>query len=95
MTVVFANGTVAHVFCTSNPDLYRGMKGAGQIFGFVTDANIQTYAFPSSRWFYAEFTFAGSQLESLFERINDLDHPKELGEAYTVFGINPQQSPQM
>ncbi|KAL8881033.1 MAG: hypothetical protein Q9198_001676 [Flavoplaca austrocitrina] len=84
MTVVLANGTVAHMSLTSNPDLYWGVKGAGPNLGVVTEANFKNYDFPSPRWFYAEFTFAALQLESLFEYINDLDHPTELGGAHTV-----------
>ncbi|KAL9637249.1 MAG: hypothetical protein Q9204_001953 [Flavoplaca sp. TL-2023a] len=78
MTVVLANGTVAHVSSTSNPDLYWGVKGAGPNLGIVTEANFKNYDFPSPRWFHAGFTFAALQLESLFEYINDLDHPSEL-----------------
>ncbi|KAI4285447.1 MAG: hypothetical protein L6R38_000611 [Xanthoria sp. 2 TBL-2021] len=92
MTVILANGTIAQVSSTSNPDLYWGMKGAGHNFGIVTEANFKIYDFPTPRWFSSEFTFAGPQLETLFERINDMDQPKELGEVYTIFAINPQYS---
>lgn len=92
MTVVLANGTVAHVSSTSRPDLYWGMKGAEQNFGIVKDADFQVYNIPSLRWLNAKFTFVGWQLDSLFEHINDLDYPKELDEAYTVFEIDPQYS---
>ncbi|KAL8669581.1 MAG: hypothetical protein Q9168_005836 [Polycauliona sp. 1 TL-2023] len=92
MTVVLANGTIALVSSTSNPDLYWGMRGAGHNFGIVTEANFRIYDFPTPHWFYAEMTFAGQQLETLFEHINSLDLPKELGAVYTVFAINPQFS---
>ncbi|KAL8998301.1 MAG: hypothetical protein Q9169_002615 [Polycauliona sp. 2 TL-2023] len=92
MTVVLANGTIAQVSSVSNPDLYWGMRGAGHNFGIVTEANFRIYDFPTPHWSYAEFTFAGRQLESLFEHINSMDHPKELGSVYTVFALNPQFS---
>lgn len=92
MTVVLANGTIAQVSSTSNPDLYWGMKGAGHNFGIVTEANFKIHDFPTPRLFSSEFTFVGTQLETLFEHINDMDQPKELGEVYTIFAINPQYS---
>lgn len=92
MTVVLANGTIAEVSSTSNPDLYWAMKGAGQNFGIVTEANFNVYDFPTPHWFSSEFTFAGPQLENLFKHIGDMYQPKELGSVYTTFVINPQYS---
>ncbi|KAL8929082.1 MAG: hypothetical protein Q9172_000625 [Xanthocarpia lactea] len=92
MTIVLANGTIAHVSSTSNSDLYWGMKGAGHNFGIVTEANFKIYDFPTPRWFYAELTFTGPQLETLFQHINGMNQTKELGSVYTVFAINPQYS---
>lgn len=98
MTVVLANGTVAHVSSTLNPDLYWAMKGAGHNFGIVTEANFKIYDPPMSHWVYAEFTFADAehQLESLFKEMNNLSsnnsHPKELGTVYPVYAIDPRYS---
>ncbi|KAL8914202.1 MAG: hypothetical protein Q9171_001073 [Xanthocarpia ochracea] len=92
MTVVLANGTIAQVSSTTNLDLYWGMKGAGHNFGIVTEANFKIYDFPTPRWFYAELTFTGPQLERLFQHINSMNQTKELGSVYTVFAINPQYS---
>ncbi|KAL8839882.1 MAG: hypothetical protein Q9170_001562 [Blastenia crenularia] len=98
MTVILANGTIAHVSSTSNPDLYWGMKGAGQNFGIVTEANFKIYEPPTTYWVFAEFTFADTEnkLESIFEAMNSLNangsQPKELGEVYPVFAIKPQYS---
>ncbi|KAL8767160.1 MAG: hypothetical protein Q9209_006251 [Squamulea sp. 1 TL-2023] len=92
MTVVLANGTIALVSSISQPDLYWGMRGAGHNFGIVTEANFKIYDFPTPRWFYAELTFTGPQLETVFQHINNMDQSKELGSVYTVFIINLQYS---
>lgn len=98
MTVVLANGDIIHVSSTSHPDLYWGMRGAGQNLGIVTEAHFKIYDFPTPTWFYAEFDFpdADSQLEPLFTRINRItansSQPKELGSLYVYSGINPRYS---
>lgn len=98
MTVVLANGDVQHTSPTSNSDLYWGMKGAGQNFGIVTEANFKIYDYPTSHWVYAEFTYADTehQLGPVFEAINEINtnssQPKELGCVYTIFGIDQQYS---
>ena len=98
MTVVLANGRVIHVSPTSNPDLYWGMRGAGQNFGIVTEANFKIYDFPNPLWFYAEFDFpnADTQLEPLFTAINNVTangpQPKELGSLYVFANKNPAYS---
>lgn len=92
MTVVFANGSIANVSSTSNPDLYWGMRGAGHNFGIVTEANIKIYDPPTRYWFRTEFIFEGTQLERVFEHINDFDQPKEYGYILAQFAMNPQYS---
>ncbi|KAI4138072.1 MAG: hypothetical protein L6R39_006979 [Caloplaca ligustica] len=98
MTVVLANGDVTHVSATSNPDLYWGMKGAGQNLGIVTEANFKIYDYPTSHWVYAEFIWANAdeQLEPLFEAINKINvnssQPKELGSLYTMFAMIPEHN---
>lgn len=98
MTVVLANGTVVHVSSTSNPDLYWGMKGAGQNFGIVAEANFKIYDPPTPTWTYAELTFADAEhmIEPFFEAMNQLNlnrsQPKELGSVYPIFAMNPQYS---
>ncbi|KAL8703191.1 MAG: hypothetical protein Q9201_003610 [Fulgogasparrea decipioides] len=99
MTVVLANGNIIHVSSTSHPDLYWGMRGAGQNFGIVTQALFKIYDIPAPLWFYAErldFANATSHLEPLFNQINYLrsngSQPKELGSMYTYATINPKYS---
>ncbi|KAL8942997.1 MAG: hypothetical protein Q9216_001353 [Gyalolechia sp. 2 TL-2023] len=98
MTVVLADGTITHVSSTSNPDLYWAMKGAGQNFGIVAEANFKIYDPPTSSWFYAELTFADAEhlIDPLFEAMNQLNsngpQPKELGSVYPIYAINPQYS---
>ncbi|KAL8736007.1 MAG: hypothetical protein Q9166_000569 [cf. Caloplaca sp. 2 TL-2023] len=92
MTVVLGNGTIITVSSTSHPDLYWGMKGAGQNFGIVTEANFRIHDFPTPNWFHIEIDLAGSQLETLFQHINKIDQPKELGSVYTVFAMNAKYS---
>ncbi|KAK8052913.1 hypothetical protein PG996_012214 [Apiospora saccharicola] len=41
--IVLANGTIATASATHNPDLFRALKGGGNMFGVVTTYTLQTY----------------------------------------------------
>ncbi|KAI4193801.1 MAG: hypothetical protein LQ350_008139 [Teloschistes chrysophthalmus] len=97
MAVVLANGDVLHVSSTSHPDLYWGMRGAGQNFGIVTEATFKIYDMPASVWsvYELDFTDAPTQLEPLFNRFNTITampQPKELASLYIYAGINSTYS---
>ncbi|KAI4107144.1 MAG: hypothetical protein L6R37_001845 [Teloschistes peruensis] len=97
MTVVLANGDVIHVSSTSHPDLYWGMRGAGQNFGIVTEATFKVYDIPASVWsvYELDFTDVPTQLEPLFNRFNAITampQPKELGSLYIYASINSTYS---
>ncbi|KAL8664627.1 MAG: hypothetical protein Q9202_002897 [Teloschistes flavicans] len=97
MTVVLANGDVLHVSSTSHPDLYWGMRGAGQNFGIVTEATFKIYDMPTPIWSVYEFDFpdASTQLETLFSQFNvitAMPQPKELASLYVFATINSQYS---
>lgn len=42
-TLVLANGTIAQVTSTSNPDLFKALKGGGNNFGVVTNYRLQAH----------------------------------------------------
>lgn len=97
MTVVLANGDVLHVSSTSHPDLYWGMRGAGQNFGIVTEATFKIYDMPTPIWSVYEFDFpdASAQLETLFSQFNvitAMPQPKELASLHVFATINSQYS---
>lgn len=41
--IVLANGTIATASATQNPDLFKALKGGGNMFGIVTTYVLQTY----------------------------------------------------
>ncbi|KAI8267744.1 hypothetical protein K4K58_007367 [Colletotrichum sp. SAR11_239] len=48
--VVLADGTIANVNQTSEPDLFRALKGGGNQFGIVTRFTLKTYPLESQIW---------------------------------------------
>ncbi|KAF2007578.1 FAD-binding domain-containing protein [Amniculicola lignicola CBS 123094] len=41
--MVFANGTIGHINGSSNPDLFKALKGGGNNFGVVTNYKLQAH----------------------------------------------------
>ncbi|TVY84607.1 FAD-linked oxidoreductase azaL [Lachnellula suecica] len=59
--MVLANGTVATLSATENPDLFWAIRGAGASFGIITYYKFQTFAAPNSNIVYSyniQFTAA-------------------------------------
>ena len=95
MTVVLANGSITTVSATSHPDLYWGMRGAGQNFGIVTRLTYKIYDDPSPNWYSVELQYTQDKLERFLELQNAIDKNgtkrKELG-SYNTFLMNPSIS---
>lgn len=91
LRVVLANGTVINVSETENPDLFWGMRGAGQNFGIVVEANITTYPLlPGGTAYDVEMDFTSDQLEDVLYLANQqiAIQPAELS-YYIFFGADP------
>ena len=90
--VVLASGQVVNVSSTSYPDLFYGMKGAGQLFGVVVETIFNTYPASNGGNFYnVDAVFPGSQLESVLSVINSII-PNQPGELALILFFN-QASP--
>ncbi|KAL8646740.1 MAG: hypothetical protein Q9226_006734 [Calogaya cf. arnoldii] len=93
MDVVTANGSEIVVSESSNPDLYWGMRGAGQNFGIVTKFRYNIFDYPNSQdIFHATYHFTEDKLEILFEHLNRLLNngtlPRDIN-AYAVLRLKP------
>lgn len=91
LRVVLANGTAINVSETEHPDLFWGMRGAGQNFGVVVEANITTYPLlPGSTAYDVEMDFTFDQLEDVLYLANQqiAIQPAELS-FYIFFGSDP------
>ena len=91
LRVVLASGKVITVSATENADLWWGIRGAGQNFGIVVEADFQTYPqVPQGKYYDVEMQFADDQLEKVFELMNrqiKAPLPAELA-VDIVFGAN-------
>jgi FAD/FMN-containing dehydrogenase len=79
--VVLASGQVVNVSSTSHPDLFYGMKGAGQLYGVIIETVFNTYPATNGGNFYnVDMVFPGSQLESTLSVVNSIipNQPGEL-----------------
>ncbi|KAL8639487.1 MAG: hypothetical protein Q9226_008865 [Calogaya cf. arnoldii] len=93
MDVVTANGSEIVVSESSNPDLYWGMRGAGQNFGIITKFRYRIFDYPNGQdIFHATYHFTEDKLEILFEHLNRLlDNgtlPRDVN-AYAVLRLKP------
>lgn len=95
LDVVLADGSLAKVSATSNPDLYWGMRGAGHNFGVVTQVHYKIHDRPTADWYYTIMFFTADKLEEFFDLLNALGNngkqPKEVV-VYALFTMNPQIS---
>ena len=95
LDVVLADGSLAKVSATSNPDLYWGMRGAGHNFGIVTQVHYKIHDRPTADWYYTIMFFTADKLEKFFDLLNALgNHGKQPKEVvvYALFTMNPQIS---
>jgi fumiquinazoline A oxidase len=73
LRVILWNGTTVTASTSQNPDLFWGMKGAGQNFGIVPSATLETYQQVSDGLHYnADMVFADEALEQVIGVINGL-----------------------
>ncbi|CAF9942179.1 MAG: hypothetical protein HETSPECPRED_005383 [Heterodermia speciosa] len=71
MRVVLASGKAINVSPTENADLWYGIRGAGQNFGVVIEADFQTASqVPKGSHYDVEMQFADSKLEKVLELMN-------------------------
>lgn len=91
LRVVLANGTIVNASEKENPDLFWGMRGAGQNFGVVVEANITTLPLvPGGTGYDVEMDFSPDQLEDVLLLANQqiAIQPPELS-YYIFFGSDP------
>ncbi|TAQ85444.1 hypothetical protein B7494_g6222 [Chlorociboria aeruginascens] len=96
LRVITANGTPLTVSATQNPDLFYGMKGAGQNFGVVTEAVYNTHPQISQGLYYnVDMLFTGDKLEAILTLINSFipNQPAELAFVIVFLGIDPTGPP--
>ena len=64
---------------SSNPDLFRAIRGAGHNFGLVTEWECRVYD-DAPLWSYEIFIYAGDKVEALYNLVNEKmqDQPPEL-----------------
>jgi FAD/FMN-containing dehydrogenase len=53
MTVVLANGTIAHTSATENPGLFWALRGSGSNYGVVASYEFNTFAAPSQVTYFS------------------------------------------
>jgi fumiquinazoline A oxidase len=86
--MVLASGQVVNVSSTSYPDLFYGMKGAGQLYGVIVETIFDTYPASNGGNFYnVDMVFAGSQLESTLSVVNSII-PSQPGELALIVLFN-------
>ena len=90
LRVVLASGQIVDVTETENADLWWGIRGAGQNFGVVVEADFQTSPLvPQGLLYDVEMTFADEKLEAVLSLMNrQIDNqPAELA-VNIIFGAN-------
>jgi hypothetical protein len=78
---VLANGTALDVTAKQNTDLWYAMRGAGQNFGVVVSAVLDTYPQTKNGMHYnGDMIMNGTQVEQVFELFNTMipNWPAEL-----------------
>lgn len=68
--VVLANGTIANVSETHNPDLYFALRGGGNNFGIVTAFAVRTFS--QGPIYTSMTTYSANQSEHALDKIYDL-----------------------
>ena len=88
LRVILWNGTTVIASASQNSDLFWGMKGAGQNFGVVPSATLETYPqVPDGLHYNADMVFADEALEQVIGVTNGLipDQPAALALHFTFF----------
>ena len=90
LRVVLASGQVIDVTATEYSDLWWGIRGAGQNFGIVVEADFQTSPLvPQGLNYDVEMTFSDEKLEAVLELMNQqvINQPAQLA-IDIIFGAN-------
>lgn len=90
LRVVLANGHIVDVTEQENADLWWGIRGAGQNFGVVVEADFQTSPqVPQGLYYDVEMTFSDDKLEAVLALMNQQinNQPAELA-VNIIFGAN-------
>lgn len=87
------NGTIFEASRMVNSYLFWGVRGAGQNFGVVIEATLETYPKTNGGDFYnADMTFAEGHLDSVIDAMNSLYPLDDDGFAHFLCGLchNPR-----
>ncbi|KAL9614728.1 MAG: hypothetical protein Q9167_000797 [Letrouitia subvulpina] len=97
LDVITADGSKIKVSKYSHPNLYWGMRGAGQNFGIVTKFRHKIFDYPRGQdTYYVTYIFSEDKLETLFTRLNKLLNNGQLprdANTYILYTFNPDANP--
>ncbi|KAG0126462.1 hypothetical protein HOY82DRAFT_615032 [Tuber indicum] len=92
LDMITAKGENIFVNATENPDLFWGIKGAGNNFGLITEATYRVYLKTTLFHFTIEADYSPDNLEQLFKAVNEPDvFP---GSSSTVYFLPDRRGPQ-
>ncbi|PWW79025.1 hypothetical protein C7212DRAFT_361843 [Tuber magnatum] len=77
VNIITAKDENIFVNATKNPDLFWGIKGAGNSFGLTTEATYHVYPGATLFHFTIGAYYSPENLERIFEGMNELDMPLE------------------
>ena len=81
------NGTILEASEDINPDLFWGIRGAGQNFGVVIEATFETYPQSNGGEMYsADMIFTGEHIDSIIDAMNSL-YPVDENLALLIFYV--------
>lgn len=92
VNMITAKGEKIAVNATENPDLFWGIKGAGNNFGLITEATYRVYPKTTLFHFTIEADYSPDSLEQILEAMNELDIPPE--SSSTVYFLPDRRGPQ-
>ncbi|RYP31588.1 hypothetical protein DL767_005697 [Monosporascus sp. MG133] len=90
--VVLWDGSVVEASATENADLFWGLRGAGHLFGIVTELTFNTWPQENDGMHYnAAMQFTSSSLEGILATINDIIPDQDPALALDMFFLtNPE-----
>ncbi|KAL8919933.1 MAG: hypothetical protein Q9172_004726 [Xanthocarpia lactea] len=82
------NGTILEASEDVNPDLFWGIRGAGQNFGVVIEATFETYPQSNGGEMYvADMIFTGEHIDSIIDAMNSV-YPVDENLALLIFYVS-------